>query len=280
MRFAGKVVIVTGGARGIGRRIANAFHREGAHIVIADTLPQGEQTATELSSDGKTAFFVRSDVSKALEVSAIVEAAITRYRRLDVVINNAGIMRNGLTPILPIEDWQAVIDVCLSATFYMAKYAAPYITKARNGSMISIASIHGLQGAAGWAPYEAAKGGLISLVRALAAEFGPSGVRVNAISPGWIVTPENESRLPKLPPHRYALHQMLRRPGLADEIADAALFLASDNAAFITGHNLVVDGGTSAWLCEDQLRSITFSNEGQGSFRHHKDSLAKDPFEN
>jgi NAD(P)-dependent dehydrogenase (short-subunit alcohol dehydrogenase family) len=122
--------------------------------------------------------------------------------------------------------------------------------------IISIASIHGLQGASGWAAYQAAKGGLISLVRALAAEFGPKGIRVNAVSPGWIVTPEADPQLARKPADFYSNHQMLRRPGGGEEIAQAVLFLASQDASYVTGHNLVVDGGTTAWLCEDQLKAM------------------------
>jgi NAD(P)-dependent dehydrogenase (short-subunit alcohol dehydrogenase family) len=255
VRFDEKTVIVTGAARGIGRRIATHFHREGANVVIADIL-DGEETAVSLSKTGETACFISTDVSKPADIENLVVKAVDRYKRLDVFVNNAGIMRNAATTECSSADWQAVIDVCLSASFYSAKYAAPHLIQSGEGSIICIASIHGLQGAAGWASYEAAKGGLIALVRSLAAEFGPKGVRVNAVSPGWILTPERQAQFPQLH-QRLVSHQMLRRPGLSDEVANAVLFLAGNDASYITGHNLVVDGGTTAWLCEDQLRATT-----------------------
>lgn len=226
MRFPDKTVIVTGAARGIGRTIAAGFHREGARVVIADCSGDGEASARALDSSGKTAWFVPTDVSRATDVEQLVRETVDRFQRLDVFVNNAGIMRNAPTIECSNEDWHAVIDVCLTATFYSAKYAAPALERAGGGTLISIASIHGLQGAAGWAAYEAAKGGLIALVRSLAAEYGPRGIRVNAVSPGWILTPEKQADFPQLQ-HRLGYHQMLRRPGLSEEVAAAVLFLAS-----------------------------------------------------
>jgi NAD(P)-dependent dehydrogenase (short-subunit alcohol dehydrogenase family) len=236
MRFEHKTVIVTGGGRGIGRRIAALFHREGANVVIADTSSEGADAAAALDHTTRTACFVHTDVSRSSDIERLVDETTRRHERIDVVVSNAGIMRNIATTDSSDEDWHRVIDVCLSANFYLARHAGPELMKG-GGSMICIASIHALQGAAGWAAYEAAKGGIIALVRSLAAEFGPKRVRVNAVSPGWILAPEKQAAHPDLH-RRYGYHQMLRRAGLSDEVATAVLFLASEDAAFITGHNL------------------------------------------
>lgn len=263
MKLQDKVAIVTGAARGIGRAIAELFHQEGAQVLIADVLEElGPKAAAEIAIDSPmrgsadSCVYHHTDVSREDEVQRMVAACVERFGRLDILVNNAGLARNSDTTQLDTADWLYVLNVNLSATLWSAKHAAPHLIAAGGGAIVSIASVHGLHAAARHAAYEASKGGLLSLVRELAAEFGPQGIRVNAISPGHIITPEREADLSEQHRWFYAHNYPLRRSGKPIEIAKAALFLASDDSSFVTGHNLVVDGGMTIWLCEDQITNL------------------------
>ena len=257
MKLRDKVAVVTGGARGIGRATATLFHEEGAKVLIADVLEdQGPEAAKQIAGDSDGCVFEHIDVSKEDEVQRMIQLCVERFGKLDVLVNNAGMSHYKDTTQLDTRDWHYVVDVCMSATMWAAKYGAPEMIKSGGGAIVSIASVHGIQASARWASYEASKGGLISLVRALAAEFGPKGIRANAISPGLILTAETEPDYPEASRWFYSHNYCLRRPGKGIEIAKAALFLASDDSSFVTGHNLVVDGGMTIWLGEDQISNL------------------------
>jgi NAD(P)-dependent dehydrogenase (short-subunit alcohol dehydrogenase family) len=186
----------------------------------------------------------------------MIDEAVGVFGRLDVLVNNAYWSRNVPITELTREVWEKTIAVCLSATAFGAKHAAPHLAQHGKGAIVSIASVHGIQASAGWAPYETVKGGLISLVRELAVELGPKGIRVNAVSPGWIITEVTE---PKISPDQrwyYSRNYPVRHLGEPDDIAYAVLYLAGDESRFVTGHNLVVDGGMTVWLGEDVITNL------------------------
>lgn len=256
MRLKDKVAIVTGGAQGIGAATARLFVREGARVLIADVNPQGAETAREIAGPNDVCRFRETDVGREEEIAAMIDEAVGTFGKLDVLVNNAYWSRNVPITELTQEDWAKTISVCLSATAFGAKYAVPHLAKQGRGAIVSIASVHGIQAAAGWAPYETVKGGLLSLVRELAVELGPQGIRVNAVSPGWILT---EVTKPEISPDQqwyYSRNYPVRHLGEPDDVAHAALYLASDEARFVTGHNLVVDGGMTVWLGEDVITNL------------------------
>jgi NAD(P)-dependent dehydrogenase (short-subunit alcohol dehydrogenase family) len=270
MRLAGKVAVVTGGARGIGRRIALTFAREGAKVLIGDLLDDGGRTtAGEVRETGGEAAYQVCDVTKLDQVRALVDAAVTTFGRLDILVNNAATMRHGTVVDLAPEDWEVGRASVLDAAFYGCKCAIPPMIQAGGGSIISISSVHGLLAARHSAAYEAAKGGLILLMKQVACDFGPQGIRANCICPGMIVTEIGEQRMAQNP-ERARLNAEIypvRHYGRPEDIANAALFLASDEATFISGHALVVDGGLTAQLQDDIAYRMTEWARGQGSQR-------------
>lgn len=250
MRLRDKVAIVTGGAQGIGRAIVERLAQEGATVVIADLQEKGEDVAVEIKAATKSDVrFHQIDVSQESEIQKLVDS----YGQLDIIVNNAWQWRTGKMTVETIttEEWEYGFRLAMSATLWSAKYGVPHMK--RGGSIISIASVHGIHAGSGWLPYDPMKGGLLHLVKALAIELGPKNVRVNAISPGLIITHANRERIGEeriqLESHAYPLG----RPGRAEEVANAALFLASEDSSFITGHNLVVDGGLTIQLQDDVL---------------------------
>lgn len=252
MRLNGKVAVVTGGARGIGRAIVERFVEEGARVLMADILEIDELTAREIDPGGERIYFRRTDVRSEGENRAMIEACVAAFGDVHLVVNNAWAFhstRKRVTDVTP-EDWEDGVAVGLAATLWSTKHAVPHLRKHRSGSIISIASVRGVQAADGWLPYEPVKGGLIHLVKALAVELGPENIRVNAISPGMVLTERVRAEYPE-ERRAIALHAYpLGRAAEPREIADAALFLASEESSFITGHNLVVDGGLTVQLAE------------------------------
>ena len=244
MDLSGKVAIVTGGGQGIGLATAEAFVAAGASVVLAEMDAQaGPWAAGRLGGPDK-ALFVQTDVAEEPAVWALVERAVERFGRIDCLVNNAGINRNGPLEQLALADWHRVLGTNLTGAMLCAKHAAAHLQQA-GGAIVNIASTRALMSEAGTEAYSASKGGLVALTHALAISLGP-GVRVNCISPGWIVThgyhkPPEQPAAP-LTAADHAQHPAGRagRPG---DVAELALFLCSDAAGFITGQNFIIDGG-------------------------------------
>jgi NAD(P)-dependent dehydrogenase (short-subunit alcohol dehydrogenase family) len=241
-RLAGRVAVITGGASGIGRASAEALAAEGARAVIADVDEENGVATAEAIGD---ALFVKTDVRVSEDVQSLIEEVVRHYGRLDVLFNNAGISVPGKVADISEDEWARVLDVNLSGVWRGMRYAAPVMIQAGHGSIINNASVQALVGVPGWAGYAASKGGVIALTRQAAVELAPSGVRVNAIAPGTILTPMNErifARAPELAARWQGEHP-LARLGRPQDVAGAVVFLASDDAAFVTGECLRVDGG-------------------------------------
>ena len=245
-RLEDKVAVITGAGSGIGRAAALLFAREGAKVVVADVTGAEEETAAAI---GDAATPVRADVSSAADVRAMIETARARYGRLDVLFNNAGIEgAPGFTADCTEEDFDRVIAVNLKGVFLGMKYAIPVMLEHGGGSIINNASIAGLVGFPGAPAYCASKGGVVLLTKATALEYATQNIRVNAICPGVIETPMIERYVSTGEEARRMLVQIepVGRLGQPEEVAALALFLASDEASFITGAALPVDGGVVA----------------------------------
>lgn len=247
----GKVAIITGGASGMGRATSLLFARAGANVVIADlNADGGEEVAKLASKSGNEAVFQRTDVSVEADLAALVERAVKTFGRLDVMFNNAGI-GGAVGPLekIAVEDWDRTQAVCLRGVFLGIKHAVAAIRAAGGGSIISTASIAGIQGYPNLHAYSAAKAGVVNLTRSAALEFARDKVRVNCIAPGGISTPilygfsgNDKASVDAM----LTMAQPYPRAGQPEDIANAALFLASDASQFITGQTLVVDGGAIA----------------------------------
>ncbi len=252
----GKIAIVTGSARGIGKAIAQSLVDNGAMVVVSDVLrDQGEATAAEL---GPSAIFLPCDISDRAQVVSLVDAAVKRFGRLDVMVNNAGINTGLGSERVTIEQfldntWDRIMKVDLNGTFYCCRAAAAQMVKQQAGSIVNISSVAGVVALRLQIAFVAAKAAIIKLTEAMACEIGPKGVRVNAVSPGSVdVTPNKASTIPEsqggYADRAKSIISFIPngRLGYPDEIADAVLYLCSDAASYVNGHNLVVDGG---WTC-------------------------------
>lgn len=240
MRFENKVVLVTGGAAGIGKVTAENFAREGAKIAICDVnTDAGEAAAKELGPD---ASFRQVDVASSASVSEWVDAVMDQYGQIDVLVNNAGITRDGLIMRMKEEDWDAVISVNLKSAFNCIKSISKVMVRQKAGRIINLASVVGVMGNPGQANYVASKAGMIGLTKTVARELGSRGITVNAVAPGFIETDMTAVLSEKA---REAMLSIipLQRAGTPQDVAEAITFLASDNAAYITGQVIHVTGG-------------------------------------
>ncbi|WP_143833212.1 SDR family NAD(P)-dependent oxidoreductase [Oceanobacillus timonensis] len=242
-RFDEKTVIVTGAASGIGEATAKKFAEQGAKVVLSDMSEKGKALSDKLNQQGLETTFIEADVSNEEDVKNLVSETVAKYGQLDVLFANAGIGTG--TPIheLSFEEWQKVIDVNLSGVFLTNKYAIEQMLKQENGgAIVNNDSIHGFVGKAGVGAYAAAKGGVKLLTQTATAEYAAKGIRVNNVNPGYIDTPLLKDAPDEMRQDLVSLHP-IGRLGKPDEVANAVLFLASDEASFITGSSLLVDGG-------------------------------------
>jgi 3-oxoacyl-[acyl-carrier protein] reductase len=240
----GKVAIVTGAARGIGRAIAETLARRGADIVMADrNIEQASATAKEVAeATGRRVVAVQVDVSNSEQVKALVEQALKDFEHIDILVNNAGVTRDNLVMRMDEADWDLVLDINLKGVFNFCKAVVRPMMKQRRGRIINISSVSGLAGQAGQANYSSSKAGVIGLTKALARELGSRQITVNAVAPGFIPT-ELTKDLPEELKAESLKAIPLGRWGTVEEIAAAVAFLASEEAGYITGHVLSVDGG-------------------------------------
>src|SRR5215510_11459903 len=246
-RVEGKVALVTGGASGIGRATALTFAREGAKLVIADMNEEGaQQTVHMITEKGGEAIFVRTDVSKAVEVQALISQAVATYGRLDCAHNNAGISGGGraLTADYSEDTWHQVIAVNLTGVWLCMKYEIPQMLRQGGGVIVNTASVAGLIGGQGLAAYVASKHGVVGLTKTAALEYAHQGIRVNCVCPGVIHTPMTARGLGDPERRRRIIaSEPLGRVGTPEEVAEAVVWLCSDAASFVTGHTMTVDGG-------------------------------------
>lgn len=237
----GKTALITGAARGIGKAIALKFAEEGANIAFTD-LEVNEETEAEIAALGVKAKSYASNAADFAQTEKVVTAIKEEFGSIDILVNNAGITKDGLMLRMSEAQWDAVIGVNLKSAFNFIHACVPIMMRQRAGSIINMASVVGVHGNAGQSNYAASKAGLIALAKSIAQEMGPRGIRANAIAPGFIDTAMTQS-LPEAVRQEWCQKIPLRRGGTVDDIANLAVFLASDKSSYISGQVIQVDGG-------------------------------------
>ena len=251
MKLKGKSIVITGAAQGIGRASAELFAREGASVAVADINTAGvRELAKQIEAAGGRAAAITADVSVEADVRRMIGEAVSAFGRLDVLFNNAGIVIQGSVEETAAADWDFQIATTLTSAYLGCRFAIPVMLRQGGGLLLNMASVAGVMGLPNRAAYCAAKAGVIGLTRAIAVDYAGTGIRAVYLAPGTVETPSLRGRIesaadPTAERAKYAARQPLGRLGSADEIAAAALYLASDEASFITGSGLLIDGGMS-----------------------------------
>ncbi len=241
--LTGKVALVTGSARGIGQAIAVELAKCGADVVISDLQADWCQESVQLvEATGRKALAIACDVTDFDSCKQMMDQVMETFGRLDILVNNAGITKDNLLMRMKPEEWNAVISVNLTGVFNATKAAIRPMMKQRSGAIVNLASVVGLMGNAGQANYAASKGGVIALTKTMAKEFGARGIRANAVAPGFIQTAMTD-KLPEEAKRRFLDNIPLGRPGTPEDVAKTVAFLASDEASYLTGQVLCIDGG-------------------------------------
>jgi len=248
MRLENKVALISGGARGMGAAEARLFASEGAKVVIGDVLDEeGRQTEAEINETGGECLFVRLDVTSENNWQEIVAATVARFGKLDILVNNAGIARPGTVEETTSELWETIMDINAKGVFLGTRAAIPEMRKAGGGSIINISSIYGLVGSGGSTAYPASKGAVRLLTKSTAIQYAGEGIRANSVHPGYISTPMTEAiGVDPDRNQRILASTPLGRWGEPEDVAYGVLFLASDESSFMTGSELVIDGGWTA----------------------------------
>ena len=243
MSLMRKIAVVTGAARGIGQAVATMLARDGADVVVADIeASRCEETVNLIRQAGRKAMALGVNVGEWEQVKGMVDQIVQEWGRVDILVNNAGITRDGLLMRMKEEDWQAVLQVNLTGTFFCSKAVLPTMSKQRSGRIVNIASIVGAIGNVGQANYAASKAAVIGLTKTVAREYAGRNVTVNAVAPGFIDTAMTQQLSPEI--KEALLNQIpCKRLGQASDVAEAVCFLSSDKAGYITGHVLHVNGG-------------------------------------
>jgi 3-oxoacyl-[acyl-carrier protein] reductase len=244
MRLQHRIAIITGGARGIGRAAAELFAKEGATVIIWDLLEQGQETADEIIKNGGKAAFMKVAVTEPAAIKIAVDEIIAKYSRIDILINNAGITRDRSFLKMSQDEWQSVIDVNLTGVFNCTKEVVPYMVEQKYGKIVCTSSIVGITGNFGQTNYVATKAGIIGMVKTWAKEFAKHSITSNAVAPGFIKT-EMTDLMPEEVRNKIVSEIPAKRMGTTEDIANAYLFLASDESSYINGHCISVNGGAA-----------------------------------